>query len=158
MTKKTLLMVLAMLLMLSASAYASEGKDRGWFIYGILEHETLNTGIDGGGMLEARKALFGIGAEKAFSHRFLRKLRFEVMTGSATVEERQETKHWSDGVLVLHTIEHLTHRHSGRWKASLAAELSIGKGWYAMPAAEWSNSFMRGTKGSKYAARIGKRF
>jgi hypothetical protein len=147
-----------MLLMLSASAYASEGKDRGWFIYGILEHETLNTGIDGGGMLGARKALFGIGAEKAFAHRFLRKLRFEVMTGSATVEERRETKHWSDGVLVLHTIEHFTHQYGGRWQVRLASEFDLGKGWTLIPSGEWSNSWIPEASQSAYSVRLGKRF
>jgi hypothetical protein len=160
MTKKTVVMVLAMLLMLSASAYASEGKDRGWFVYGIYEHETMKTGIDGGGTLGARKTLFGVGAEKTFQHRFIRRLSLEVMTGSAEVDEMVETKHWSGIplVLVYHTIEHFTHQYGGRWQVRLASEFDLGKGWTLIPSGEWSNSWIPETSQSEYAMRLGKRF
>lgn len=155
---KAVVMMLAMLLMLSASAYASESKNKGWFVYGIFEHEAMETGLTGGGMLSARIPRFGIGIERTFQHRFLKKLTLEAVTGSATIEERRESKHWSGGVLISHTIEHLTHQHSGRWKVNLSSELNLGRGWTMIPAAEWSNSWMPEMSQSEYAVRIGKRF
>lgn len=142
--------VAAMVMFFSTSAAYAEKSEKGWFVYGIYDHNTFDLTLDRFDPItlapvkvnvEARRSLFGIGVEKSFNRKFVRKLGIEYLTGTASATEPGEST-----------------RERGRYIFRAKGEFHLGKGWTLIPTYEQNNGFVSGQRQSIKTVRFGKRF
>jgi hypothetical protein len=143
-------MALAIMVMFSAPAFADSKNKGAWFVYGLVDSTAFDTGHE----VDATKTLFGIGVERTFDSRFLKRLWVEYAIGSAEVNDIITD---TDAMGAITTTP-ITTRYGGRSKFSIGTEVSFGRGWTLIPSYSTSNAWAHGQRLENLIVRFGKRF